>query len=73
MQGDDEAKLTSYTLPPGAVYAVGARGRDHDISHPEKDSTENILGAMGEGAIMMTTKIEVDRGGMYSQRVDVKR
>jgi hypothetical protein len=73
LRGDGEATLTSYTLPPGAAYAVGAKGRTHIISNPDEDSTENILTGMGEGGIILTTEIEVDRGAMYSQRVEVGR
>jgi len=71
--GDDEATLTSYTLLTGGAYAVGGKGRTHVISNSGKDSTENILTGRGEGGIMLTTKIEVDRGAMYSQRVEVGR
>ncbi len=71
---DDEATLTSSTAPPGRIsaYTVGAKGRS-ETSHGKRDSTENALSEMGEGGIMMTTKIEVERDRMYAQRVMASR
>ncbi|CAD6592884.1 MAG: hypothetical protein ASARMPRED_006774 [Alectoria sarmentosa] len=71
---DDEATLTSSTVPPGqtSAYRVGAKGRP-ETSHGKRDSTENILSEMGEGGIMMTTKIEVERNRMYAQRMNGSR
>lgn len=71
---DDEATLTSSTVPPGqtSTYRVGTKGRP-ETSHGKRDSTENILSEMGEGGIMMTTKIEVERNRMYAQRMNGSR
>ncbi|CAF9939679.1 hypothetical protein IMSHALPRED_001592 [Imshaugia aleurites] len=71
---DDEATLTSSTVPPGhtSAYTVGAKGRPNAF-HAKRDSTENFLSDMGEGGIMMTTNIEVERNRVYAQRLNASR
>lgn len=71
---DDEAILTSSTVPPGqtSTYTVGVKGRS-EASRGKRDSIENELSEMGEGGIMMTTKIEVERNRVYAQRMNASR
>lgn len=58
---DDETVLTAAATPNGQkgtfADAVGKKGN----SNACLDSTENILLAMGQGDILMTTKINVSR------------
>ena len=71
---DDEATLTSSTVLPDQVsaYTVGVKGRPEGF-HKKRDSTENILSEMGEGGIMMTTRIEMERHKIYAQRMNASR
>ena len=71
---DDEATLTSSTVPPGhaSAYTIGTKGRS-EAFRGKRDSTENALSEMGEGGIMMTTKIEVERDMMDAQRMNASR
>ena len=71
---DDEATLTSSTVLPDQVqaYTVGVKGRPEGF-HGKRDSTENMLNEMGEGGIMMTTRIEMERHKIYTQRMNASR
>lgn len=70
---DDEATLTSSTVSPGktSAYTVGTKGRS-EAFNGKRDSTEKILSEMGEGGIMMTTRIEVENR-IYAQRMNASR
>lgn len=71
---DDEATLTSSSVLPDQVssYTAGAKGRPPGY-HAKRDSTENILSDMGAGGIMMTTRIEMERHKVYTQKMNASR
>ena len=60
-QGGDITS-TSSTVPQCRTKTYASAANKNSSSNPELDSTENILGAMAHGDILMTTRINVSRG-----------
>ena len=56
---DDETALAPSRMPPYHTEAYATR--DERASVKDHDSIDNILGAVGYGDIMMTTKVKVSR------------
>ncbi|KAL2057154.1 hypothetical protein ABVK25_002893 [Lepraria finkii] len=63
-QGGDDAALTSFSVPPGRVNAYTSAARSNRANQVDGNgSAEEILGEMGRGDILMTTKINVTSDG----------
>lgn len=61
-QGGDDAALTSFSVPPGCVSTYTSAARSNMANQVDGNgSAEDILGEMGRGDILMTTKINVTR------------
>ncbi len=59
---DDEIELTLAAAPNGRTETFASAMGKKSISNACSDSTEDILTAMGQGDILMTTRINVSRG-----------
>ena len=58
---DEETVLTAAATPNGQTGTFACAAGKKGNAHACLDSTENILLAMGQGDILMTTKINVSR------------
>lgn len=66
---EDETKLTSATAPSGHTGTFTSAEGKKNISNAGLDSTENILNEMGQGDILMTTRVKVSRDNWVDSRV----